>query len=70
MQEAFIDETLGCGAPLSYKAQKETFQDIIEKVSEIDKNIFYISATRALHKLSVVSVDKGNDFIKKYKESL
>lgn len=30
MQEDFIDQTLGCGAPLSYKAQKETFQDIIE----------------------------------------
>ena len=30
MQEAFIDQVLGCGAPLSYKAQKETFQDIIE----------------------------------------
>ncbi len=30
MQEEFIDKTLGCGAPLSYKAQKETFQDIIE----------------------------------------
>lgn len=30
MQEDFIDKTLGCGAPLSYKAQKETFQDIIE----------------------------------------
>ncbi|MBR1598605.1 MAG: DUF4317 domain-containing protein [Lachnospiraceae bacterium] len=30
MQEGFIDQTLGCGAPLSYKAQQETFQDIIE----------------------------------------
>ena len=30
MQENFIDKTLGCGAPLSYKAQQETFQDIIE----------------------------------------
>ncbi|MDO5155094.1 MAG: DUF4317 domain-containing protein [Eubacteriales bacterium] len=30
MQEAFIDATLGCGAPLSYKTQQETFQDIIE----------------------------------------
>jgi len=30
MQEDFIDATLGCGAPLSYKAQQETFQDIIE----------------------------------------
>lgn len=30
MQENFIDHTLGCGAPLSYKAQQETFQDIIE----------------------------------------
>ena len=30
MQEEFIDQTLGCGAPLSFKAQKETFQDIIE----------------------------------------
>ncbi len=30
MQEEFIDKALGCGAPLSYKAQKETFQDIIE----------------------------------------
>ncbi|MCM1181252.1 MAG: DUF4317 domain-containing protein [Clostridium sp.] len=30
MQEDFIDRTLGCGAPLSYKAQQETFQDIIE----------------------------------------
>ncbi len=30
MQEDFIDQALGCGAPLSYKAQKETFQDIIE----------------------------------------
>ncbi len=30
MQEDFIDRTLGCGAPLSFKAQKETFQDIIE----------------------------------------
>ncbi len=30
MQEDFIDQTLGCGAPLSFKAQKETFQDIIE----------------------------------------
>ena len=30
MQEDFIDTTLGCGAPLSYKAQQETFQDIIE----------------------------------------
>lgn len=30
MQEDFIDQTLGCGAPLSYKAQQETFQDIIE----------------------------------------
>jgi hypothetical protein len=30
MQEEFIDETLGCGAPLSFKAQQETFQDIIE----------------------------------------
>lgn len=30
MQETFIDQTLGCVAPLSYKAQQETFQDIIE----------------------------------------
>lgn len=30
MQEEFIDQTLGCSAPLSYKAQQETFQDIIE----------------------------------------
>lgn len=30
MQEDFIDQTLGCAAPLSYKAQQETFQDIIE----------------------------------------
>lgn len=30
MQRDFIDETLGCGAPLSYKAQQQTFQDIIE----------------------------------------
>lgn len=30
MQENFIDKTLGCGAPLSFKAQQETFQDIIE----------------------------------------
>lgn len=30
MQEQFIDMTLGCGAPLSYKAQQATFQDIIE----------------------------------------
>lgn len=30
MQRDFIDETLGCGAPLSYKTQQETFQDIIE----------------------------------------
>lgn len=30
MQEEFIDTTLGCGAPLSFKAQQETFQDIIE----------------------------------------
>lgn len=30
MQEDFIDVALGCGAPLSYKAQQETFQDIIE----------------------------------------
>lgn len=30
MQEDFIDQTLGCGAPLSFKAQQETFQDIIE----------------------------------------
>ena len=26
MQEDFIDRTLGCGAPLSFKAQQETFQ--------------------------------------------
>lgn len=30
MQKDFIDRTLGCGAPLSYKTQQETFQDIIE----------------------------------------
>lgn len=30
MQEDFIDQTLGCATPLSYKAQQETFQDIIE----------------------------------------
>lgn len=30
MQEDFIDGALGCGAPLSFKAQQETFQDIIE----------------------------------------
>lgn len=30
LQENFIDKVLGCGAPLSYKAQQETFQDIIE----------------------------------------
>ncbi|MDE5863880.1 MAG: DUF4317 domain-containing protein [Lachnospiraceae bacterium] len=30
MQEEFIDTALGCGAPLSFKAQQETFQDIIE----------------------------------------
>lgn len=30
MQENFIDKVLGCGAPLSFKAQQETFQDIIE----------------------------------------
>lgn len=30
MQEDFIDKTLGCNSPLSYKAQQETFQDIIE----------------------------------------
>lgn len=30
LQDEFIDQTLGCGAPLTYKAQQETFQDIIE----------------------------------------
>lgn len=30
LQEEFLDQALGCIAPLSYKAQKETFQDIIE----------------------------------------
>lgn len=30
LQENFIDHVLGCTAPLSYKAQQETFQDIIE----------------------------------------
>lgn len=30
MQEEFVDKTLGCVTPLSYKAQQETFQDIIE----------------------------------------
>lgn len=30
MQEDFVDSMLGCGAPLSYKTQQETFQDIIE----------------------------------------
>lgn len=30
MQEGFIDAVFGCGAPLSYKAQQETFQDILE----------------------------------------
>lgn len=30
MQEDFIDKTLGCNSPLSFKAQQETFQDIIE----------------------------------------
>lgn len=30
MQEEFIDGVLGCGAPLSYKAQQETFQDMLE----------------------------------------
>lgn len=38
--------------------------------TETDKNIFYISATRALHKLSVVSLEKCNEFIKNFKESL
>lgn len=30
MQEEFIGQTLGCSVPLSYKAQQETFQDVIE----------------------------------------
>lgn len=30
LQENFIDNMMGCDAPLSYKAQQETFQDIIE----------------------------------------
>lgn len=30
MQDEFVDKTLGCVTPLSYKAQQETFQDIIE----------------------------------------
>ena len=30
LQEDFIDQTLGCGTPLSFKAQQSTFQDIIE----------------------------------------
>ena len=36
MQRDFIDETLGCGAPLSYKTQQETFQDIIENTLGTD----------------------------------
>lgn len=43
--------------------------DEIYKTS-IDKNLLYIASTRALHKLSIISIEKPSMFIKKYKEIL
>ena len=39
-------------------------------VNSIDKNLLYIASTRALHKLSVLSIDSPSRFIKEYKENL
>ena len=38
--------------------------------NEIDKNILYVASTRALHKLTILSIDKQSDFIKNYVEDL
>ena len=35
-------------------------------VSEQDRNILYVSATRALHKLSIVSIEKTSKFVENY----
>lgn len=43
--------------------------DEIYKTS-MDKNLLYIASTRALHKLSIISIEKPSMFIKKYKEIL
>lgn len=38
--------------------------------SELDRNILYIASTRAMHKLTIMSIDKESDFIREYKEKV
>ncbi|MBE5735829.1 MAG: hypothetical protein E7356_00500 [Clostridiales bacterium] len=38
--------------------------------SEIDRNILYVAASRALHRLMILSVDEESKFIKEFKEKL
>jgi DNA helicase-2/ATP-dependent DNA helicase PcrA len=38
--------------------------------TDIDRNLLYISSTRALHKLTIMSIDKKCKFIEEYKEKL
>ena len=35
-----------------------------------DRNILYVAATRALHKLTILSINKESKFIKDYKENI
>jgi len=39
-------------------------------VSDIDRDVLYIASTRAMHKLTIISLEKESEFIKEYKEKL
>jgi DNA helicase-2/ATP-dependent DNA helicase PcrA len=38
--------------------------------NDIDRNVLYVASTRALHKLTILSIGNPSDFVKKYKEKL
>lgn len=38
--------------------------------SDVDRNLLYIASTRALHKLSLITIGNESEFIKEYKEKL
>lgn len=39
-------------------------------VSDMDKNLLYIASSRPLHKLTIVSIDRPSEFVRKYKETV
>lgn len=39
-------------------------------VSGMDKNLLYIASSRPLHKLTIVSIDRPSEFVRKYKETV